>query len=124
MKKRIEQLDGRESFADFVGRFLGAFGLALVGALAATLFGPWVVIFGVFAWWIGVMAWLVAMLFQSEKGEVRIGSDADDMEVRGFSECPECGEGRWYEHDRHEVCGGCLVRMMMAEGFDVEGGGR
>lgn len=71
MKRRIEKLDGPARFADRVGVMLGFMGLALGGAMAATLFGPWVVIGGVFASLVGVMVWLVAMLFEgSEKCEV------------------------------------------------------
>lgn len=55
---------------------------------------------------------------------IRHNSEQEGGQVRGFSDCPECGEGRWYEVDRDEVCGGCVARMMAAEGFDVEGGAR
>ena len=122
MKRRIEQLDGPVRFADRVGVMLGFMGLAVGGAMAATLFGAWVVIGGVFASLIGVMVWLVAMLCQSDQCEVI--SEQEGGQVRGFSDCPECGQGRWYEVDRDEVCGECVARMMLAEGFDVEGGAR
>ena len=93
--------------------------------MAATILGPWVVICGVFASLAGVCVWLVAMLCEGGRSDqCAVISEQGGEQVRGFSECPECGEGRWYEVDRDEVCGGCLVRMMMAEGFDVEGGER